>query len=154
MTTNRGLCLLIADGEHARFVAADADNVLRTFRSFDSASAHLAAHDIGSDRPGRAYESGTTGSHGVVPRHDPHQLEKTKFADFVADEVGIAAGEDAFDRLVLVAPVHCLQEIEYALDARAAAMVTGRLAKDLVKTPDHELSPHLREWVPLPQRAS
>lgn len=153
MTTNRGLCFLIADGEHARFVEADAYNVLRTSRSFDSASAHLASHDIGSDRPGRSFESATQGSHGIAPRHDPHQLEKAKFAHFVADETGIAAGEGVFDRLVLVAPTHCLHEIEDALDARTAAMVTGRLAKDLVKTPDHELSPHLREWVDAPQRA-
>ena len=154
MTTNRGLCILIADGEHARFVAADPDNVLRTSRSFDSTSAHLASRDIGSDRPGRSFESATPSSHGVAPRHDPHQLEKTKFAHFVADEVGIAAGEGAFDRLVLVAPAHCLRDIEDALDARAAAMVVGRLAKDLVKTPDYELSPHLREWVDAPQRAT
>jgi protein required for attachment to host cells len=154
MNSNRGLCFLIADGEHARFVAADTDNVLRTSRSFDSASAHLASHELRSDRPGRSFESATPSSHGVVPRHDPHELEKTKFAHFVADEAGVAAGEGVFDRLVLVAPAHCLHEIEYALDGRTAAMVTGRLAKDLVKTPDHELSPHLREWVGPPQRAS
>lgn len=154
MVSNRGLCFLIADGEHARFVQADADNVLRTLRSFNSATAHLASHDLGSDRPGRSFESATPGSHGVAPRHDPHQLEKTKFAHFVAGEAGNAAGEGAFDALVLVAPAHCLQSIEDALDARTAAMVTGRLAKDLVKTPDHELSPHLREWVPAPQRIS
>ena len=82
MTGNRGLCFLIADGEHARFVAADADNVLRTIRSFDSASAHLAAHDLGSDRPGRDFESARPGSHGVAPRHDPHQMEKTEIRGF------------------------------------------------------------------------
>ncbi len=154
MISNRGLCFLIADGEHARFVGADADNVLRAFRSFDSATAHLASRDLGSDRPGRDYESATTGSHGEEPRHDPHRLAKTKFAHFVADEAGIVAGEGEFDRLVLVAPAHCLRDIEDALDANTAAMVTGRLAKDLVKTPDHELSPHLREWIDAPQRAS
>lgn len=154
MITNRGLCFLIADGEHARFVEADADNLLRTSRSFDSAMAHRASHDLGSDRPGRSYESGTSGSHGVVPRHDPHRQEKTKFAHFVAGEVGIHAREGAFDRLVLIAPAYCLHEIENALDARAAAMVTGRLAKDLARTPDNELSPHLRAWIDPPQRAT
>ncbi len=154
MTTNRGLCFLIADGEHARFVEADADNVPRTIRSFDSASAHRASHDLGSDRPGRAFESATPGSHGVAPRHDPHRLEKTKFAHFVADEVGNQMGEGVFDRLVLIAPTHCLQDIEDALDARTASMLVGRLAKDLVKTPDYELSPHLRSWLSAPERAS
>lgn len=154
MITNRGLCFLIADGEHARFVEADADNMLHTCRSFDSVTAHLVSHDLGSDRPGRSFESGTPGSHGVAPRHDPHRQEKTKFAHFVAGELAIHAREGAFDRLVLIAPAHCLREIVEALDARTAAMVTGRLAKDLVKTPDHALPAHLRAWVDSPQRAS
>lgn len=154
MNSNHGLCFLIADGEHARFVVADPDNALHTARSFDSAAAHLASHDLGTDRPGRAFESARPGSHGVAPRSDPHQLEKSRFAEFVADETGIAAGDGAFDRLVLVAPAHCLHEIEDALDARTAGMVIGRLAKDLVKTPDHALSPHLHAWVAAPRRAT
>ncbi|HUN44757.1 MAG TPA: host attachment protein [Acetobacteraceae bacterium] len=150
MAGKNGLCFLIADGEHARVVFANGENVLRTVRSFDSASAHVPSHEIGSDRPGRAFESARPGSHGVTPRHDPHQLEKLHFADFVADEIGIAAGEGAFDRLVLVAPAYCLNEIEDALDGHTASMIAGRLAKDLVKTPDHELLPHLRAWMAAP----
>jgi protein required for attachment to host cells len=80
-------------------------------------------------------------------------MEKTKFAHFIADTVSAAAGEGAFDRLVLVAPSHCLREIEDRLDAPTAAMVTGTLVKDLVKTPDYELAPHLREWIGPPGRA-
>ncbi len=154
MIANRRLWFLIADGEHVRFVEADANNVLRTVRSFDSTGAHLASHDIGSDRPGRSFESATPGSHGEAPRHDPHKLAEARFARFVADEANSAAGNSMFDHLVLVAPAHCLRAIEDALDAPAAAMVTGRLAKDLVKTPDNELSPHLREWIAAPLRAS
>ncbi|HUB13012.1 MAG TPA: host attachment protein [Acetobacteraceae bacterium] len=153
MPYNSGLCFLIADGAHARFVMADTDNVLRTVRSFDSASAHLESHELGSDRPGRVFESARPGSHGVTPRHDPHEMEKLRFADIVADEIGVAAGEGAFDRLVLVAPAHCLRQIEHELDAHTAAMVVGRVAKDLVKTPDHELLEHLREWIGAPWRA-
>jgi protein required for attachment to host cells len=154
MTHNSGLCFVIADGEHARFVEADRFNVLRTTRSFDSATAHLPSHEIASDRPGRSFESARPGSHGVAPRHDPHDLGKTRFADFIADEVGIAAGEGAFERLVLVAPTRCLEEIEDELDMRTARMVVGRLDKDLVKTPDHELSSHLRDWIGAPQRVA
>jgi len=154
MAEKSGLCFLIADGEHARFVMADANNVLRTEQSFDSVSAHLSSHELGSDRPGRDFESARPGSHGVAPRHDPHQQEKLRFADFVADELGISAGGGAFDRLVLVAPAYCLHEIEDALDAHTASMVAGRLARDLVKTPDHELLAHLRDWIGAPWRVT
>lgn len=152
MTSNHGLCFVVADGEHARLVAADQFNTLRTIRSFDSASAHLPTHEIAADRPGRTFESARPGSHALAPRHDPHEWEKAKFADFVADQIGIAAGEGAFDRLVLVAPTRLLQELEDRLDSRTARLVAGRLAKDLVNTPDHELTRHLRDWVGAPER--
>lgn len=154
MTRTTGLCFLIADGEHARLVIADADHVLRTARSFDSATAHHETHDLVSDRVGRVFESTRPGVHGVEPRHDPHRMEKLRFADFVADELGIAAGEGTFDRLVLVAPTYFLHEIEEALDAHTAAIVAGRLPKDLVKTPDHELLPHVREFIGAPWRTT
>jgi protein required for attachment to host cells len=153
MITDHKLCILIADGEHARFVGRDADNGLHTISSFDSATAHLASRDLGSDRPGRAHESATASRHAVAPRHDPHDLEKAKFALFVARQVDEVAASGAFDALLLVAPARALGEIDEALDRRSATMVVGRLAKDLVKVPDHELGPHLAEWVPPLHRA-
>lgn len=154
MHSDGQLCFLIIDGEHARLVRPDINHELHTVNSFDSVSAHRASHEIASDRPGRSFESATTTRHAIGPQQDPHDLEKLKFANFVADVVSRAADGGAFNRLVLVAPSHCLQEIEGSLEARTAAMVIGRLAKDLVKLPDHDLSSHLRKWVPPPRRAS
>jgi protein required for attachment to host cells len=141
------LWIAIADGEHARFVQPDNNNTLRTVLALDSVSAHQRSTDLGSDRPGRSFESATTGSHGVAPRHDPHVLEKERFAHLVAAQLGEAAARGAFDELVLVAPAHVLNELREELDAAAASRLVGTLAKDLVKTPDGELWPHVREWV-------
>lgn len=152
MTENMRLCILIADGEHARLLRPDEDNVLHIANNFDSATAHLVAHELVSDRPGRAFESARPGSHGIAPRHDPHQTEKQQFAHFVARQLCHAAAGEAFDRLLLVAPAHVLNAIEAALDEPTAAKVVGRLAKDLVKVPNHALSRHLHEWVGAPHR--
>jgi hypothetical protein len=67
------LWIAIADGEHARFAQPDGDNRLRIVRSLDSASAHLRSRDLGSDRPGRSFESATTAHHAVGEKHDPHR---------------------------------------------------------------------------------
>jgi protein required for attachment to host cells len=152
MTENMRLCILIADGEHARLLRPGADNVLHVANNFDSAAAHLMSRELVSDRPGRAFESARPGSHGVGPRHDPHQMEKAKFAHFVAEQLCRMAANEAFDRLVLVAPAHVLSDIDAALDGPTAGKVVGRLAKDLVKVPNHALSPHLHEWVAAPHR--
>ncbi len=152
MNENVRLCILIADGEHARLLRPDENNVLRVANYFDSSTAHRMAHDLVSDRPGRAFESARPGSHGIEPRHDAHQLEKEKFGHFVARQLCHAAASDAFDRLVLVAPAHVLNDIEAALDEPTAAKLVGRLAKDLVKVPNHALSRHLHQWVATPRR--
>ncbi len=141
------LWIVIADGEHARFVQPDADNVLRTASSLDSSSAHLRSREIGADRPGRSFESGGGAHHAVGERHDLHAMEKERFVRLVGDQINAAAARNEFDELLLVAPPRALAELREALDAAAQPRLVGTLEKDLVKTPDHELWPHVREWV-------
>ena len=45
-----------------------------------------------------------------------------------------------------------LHELREALDAATQAKLVGTLEKDLVKTPDHELWPHVSGWVSPPRR--
>jgi protein required for attachment to host cells len=146
------LLITIADGEHARFVQPDANNELRTISFIDSASAHLRSRDIGTDRPGRQSESATTAHHAVGPRHDLHAMEKERFAQLVAAQINNRKA--LFDELLLVAPPRVMQEVRDALDAASAAKLVGTLEKDLVKTPDHELSTHVREWVSPARRST
>lgn len=147
MPTSSRLLIVIADGEHVRFVAPAVDNALHTIGAVDSVEAHKRSANIGSDRPGAAMHTGATAQHAYTPRHDPHDLEKQSFARFVAGEICAHAGRGEFDGLVIVAPAHSLAEIREHLDADTAARIVGVAHKDLVKTPDDELWPHLREWV-------
>lgn len=148
MSTSTRLMFVIADAEHARFVSPAADNALHTVGAIDSLEAHKQSADIGSDRPGAAMHTGASARHSFTPRHDPHDLEKRNFARFIAGEICARAGRDEFDSLVIVAPAHSLGEIREHLDGDTASRIIGTAHKDLVKTPDSELWPHLREWVP------
>ena len=144
MPKHRRLLIVVADGEHARFVRPGPDNGLHTERSLDSFSAHKRSSELGSDRPGASFHSDSSAHHSAAPRHDLHDLEKQKFAAAVAADINRATG---FDELVLVAPSRCLNRIREALDITVGAMVVGTLAKDLVKTPDDALWPHVKDWV-------
>jgi protein required for attachment to host cells len=146
------LWIAIADGEHARFVKPDDNNVLHTVQALDSVSAHLRSRELGSDRPGRSVESATSAHHAVGQRHDLHEMEKEKFARLVADELNAATARDEFDELLLVAPAHVMHELREALGQAAVSRLVGTLDKDLVKTPDHELWPHVRDWVSAERR--
>ena len=143
----KNLLIVIADSEHARLVRPTPANILKTEQRFNSSAEHKRSSDLGSDHPGASYHSDSTAHHALAPRHDPHELEKEKFARFVAAELN-ALPPQSFDGLVIAAPVHGLQAIVDALDAPVKAKLAGMLSKDLVKTPDDELWTHLQDFVP------
>jgi len=137
LMTLKNLGFVLADHEHARLVRPAANHALHTQWRLDSAKAHQASHDLGTDRPGR-----------FEPRTDPHEQEGRKFAQLVADELATLDCED----FVLVAPAAALGEIEAALPLAMAKRVIGRLQKDLLGVPDDALQPHLAQWVDAPKR--
>ncbi len=147
MPVHSSRCFVVADGGHARFLRPAADHGLHTFETLESSAVHKQTSDLVSDRMGRSFESGSPTRHGYTPRTDPHELAKEKFAHGVGHRINALSAEGAFDDLVVVAPPHAMNEILDALDTVTAGKIVGRLAKDLTKVPEHDLSPHLTEWV-------
>ena len=152
MLVNQNVCFVIADGGHARFVKLSDVKALYTVEALDSAAANKRTHDLVTDRPGRSFESSGPTRHGYTPRHDPHDVERHKFGQLIGTLLRDGAVPGGFDALVLVAPADVLKDIIGALDAATEKKVAGTLDKDLVKVPDHELQPHLAEWVRPPTR--
>lgn len=147
------ILIVLADGEHARFVREREDNALYTDVVLNSSEAHKRASDLGSDHPGASFHSDSTARHAIAPEHDLHDLAKERFARHVAHQINGAAKAETFDELVIAAPAHALQAIRAALDSAASGRIIGTVVKDLVKTPDHELLPHLGDWVRPVERA-
>ncbi len=104
---------------------------------------------MGTDKPGRTFDRVGTGRHAKEPRVDWHRFEKHKFARSMAKVLDKAAGNGAFDRLVLVAPPQTLGELRSALDKKTRARITAESAKDLTNLSIHELPEHLSEVVRL-----
>ncbi len=144
MTEQPTFLYVVADGAHARLIQR-AGAAFAALTAFSSADAHRDSSDLGSDRPGHGHESVGTARHAIEPRHDLHDLAKLAFAGEVADKIRELARDAGFDRLVLVAPTHTLQEIERQLGSALAAKVAGRCAKDLVKLPELELRGRLMD---------
>jgi len=147
MHKHPNLLIVIADGEHARFVRPAADNALHTEATLDSPTAHKRSSELGSDHPGASFHSDSSAHHAVTPRHDLHDLEKEKFAHQIGSRLNTAAAAGEFEGLVLVAPSHVLASLRDALNTTTQPCVIGTIMKDLVKTPDDELWPHVQEWV-------
>lgn len=151
MTKQQRLLVVIADGEHARFLRQTPRNTLHQDRMFDAAAAHRRAAELRTDGPGASFHTGSSAHHAIAPKHDPKSLEKENFAAFVAAEVDAAVAAETWDALVLVAPAHTMEVLRGRLGRAAVAILAGGVEKDLVKTPVAELVGHLHHFVPVVQ---
>lgn len=87
--------------------------------------------DIGTDKPGRSFDSAGEGRHAMAPRVDWHEQAKSDFARTVAARLDKALKKKSFDRLILVAPPKMLGDLRAALSDRTSKHVTGEINKDL-----------------------
>ena len=139
--------VVIADGEHARFVVpGKVAGAFRTMSSVTSPTAHQRTSDLVSDGMGRSYDSGSPTRHAVAPHNDPHELAKLRFIRSIAERTNQMVTEGKADAVALVAPAYALAELKDKLTTTTAARVVGTLQHDLVKVPDHELAEHLKDW--------
>lgn len=137
---------VVADGGRARIVQKrDGQETFGTRQEFVSADIHRHTHELGTERPGRARESGASARHAVQPRQDLHRADKQNFVHEIAAALNQASARDEFDCLVLVAPPHPLGDLYQVLDAPTQRKITAQLQKDLTNIPDADLANHLAD---------
>ncbi len=138
--------ILLADTGRARVVSNDGPGhglVEVPDCSFESLG--KGDKDLGTDKPGRAFDSAGAGRHAIEPHTAPGEVESKAFVDLIVQKLDEAAKAKRFDRLVLSAAPHALGLLRAALPKSLAAKVTGELAKDLTKTPLLELPKHFKD---------
>jgi protein required for attachment to host cells len=142
--------IVIADGARARIVCNEGPGKgLAPVPASQMSVALPRTRDLGSDRPGRVYDSQGYGRHGIEPRVDWHRFEKQHFAKKVATMLDASAATSAFDRLILVAPAKTLGDLRAALGKTAQNMVVGEIVKDLTACADRDLAGHLKDVISL-----
>lgn len=130
---------LLADNAHARWVRrSDAANAFATVREMHVEPA-TQAHPQGV-----AFESGG-GRFNIEEKRGAVDKHRYRFAEVLAEAINAKAAEGTLDRLCLVAPARTLAAVRRLLTPAAKAKLAQVLAKDLTKTPDHELGDWLQE---------
>jgi protein required for attachment to host cells len=146
MSTNRTVWFLVADSARARILSTDRiGSHFETVASFESEDAHKPSHELGSDKPGRAFERGIPSRSAMEPHTAPQRVAKQQFDRDVAQALNQAAGQNQFDALVLVAPPRTLGDLRRHLDDSARDRVSEEVGKDLVKLPEPDLQVQLRD---------
>jgi protein required for attachment to host cells len=142
--------ILVADGARARVLMNDGvGKGLQPTVGGEMAHALPATRDMGTDRPGRTQQRGTSGRHALQPHVDWHRFEKEKFSKEIALLLDAAAERGAFHRLVLVAPPRTLGDLRAALGTKAHALIHAEIDKDLTHVTIQDLPDHLADVVVL-----
>jgi protein required for attachment to host cells len=135
--------ILIADGGRARLFANHGPGKGIEVIDETLKADHRPTHEIVDDRLGRTFESKGESRHAIAAHHDPHRELKQKFAERLSELLDHKRKQNAFDRLVLVAPPTVLGDLREALTAPVRGVIRAELDKDLTKTPYAELPEHL-----------
>jgi protein required for attachment to host cells len=138
--------VLIADGARARLLAQDKpfDHLKPALEQEEFTGSTAQSKEIGSDRPGRSFDSsGLGGRHAMAPPTDPQRYAKFAFARELAERLEEAAHAGRFDRLVLVAAPKTLGDLRELLPGPVKAKVVAEIDKDLTHVPARDLPKHL-----------
>lgn len=144
--------VLVCDGARARiFENTGPGTGLETVTTAEHPAARASTRELGTDRPGRSFESAPSVNmrHGMAPKADWHELEKEKFAREIASILDDAAKANRFDRVILVAPPATLGELRKLLGKTAAERVAGDIDKDLTGHPVAEIASQVSDLVKL-----
>ena len=142
--------ILVCDGARGRiFVNRGRGTGLSEIDSAESIDAREPTRELGSDRPGRSFDSVGGGRHAMASPTDWHRFEKTRFAKEMAAIINQAALKDGFDRLVIAAPPRVLGDLRQALRPQATKKISGEIGKDLTRVAIHDLGTHLGDIVNL-----
>lgn len=99
--------ILLADGGNARVIERVAP-FGKLKEIFHLTHTHKSTHELGTDRPGRTFESANPTRHAIEPHTDPHEIQKDTFARELAALLKDAYQTQRFEELSIVSPPHML----------------------------------------------
>lgn len=138
--------IVVGDASRARIFEEGIAGPWHLCEEFDHPEGRAHTRDVVSDQQGRVRQSGTPGTNaGMAPRTDPADVAAARFARTLAERVDAACHQQAFDKLVLVAPPHFLGALESALGKETARHVTRKVDKDFTHHSAKDVEQHLRD---------
>ncbi len=143
------LYVLVADGAQARFLnyvdrkagASTIDD--QVFRSHAEPS-----RSIGSDKPGRTFDSKGHGRHTIEPRVDLHDEKEKQFLAGIVRKLEEVFHNHAFDDLFVIAAPRALGVIRHLLSTPLQQRVIGEISGDYTRYNDRDISRLVTEALP------
>lgn len=138
--------VLVADSAYARIFTADSPlGPLTELETLTHPESRLLNRELGSDAPGRTFDSMGDGRHGMEVATRPKQQEAIEFAAEVVRRLEAGHQRQEFTCLMLIAAPEFLGLLRGKLDVNVRGKVTLEVAKNLVKHSPEEIRRALPE---------
>ncbi len=135
--------VVVCDGQKALFLQNEGDSELLNLKPVEIlAESHARTSELGTDRPGRSFQS-QGHSRSAAEATDLHAQAEADFLHKIAQLIDAAAREGKTKHLVLVAPPKALGLIRGWLTPAAQAIVKAEIHKDLAHLTVGAIEEHL-----------
>lgn len=139
----RGTLVLVANASRAKLLHVVGDTI-HQLDAWEHPEARLKESELGTDRPGRLWDSGSPNRSAADWATPMQETEHTRFARELAGELRTRVlANDGVD-VVLCAPPKFLGALRNALDSHIGKRVTETVSHDYTATPDGQLLSAMR----------
>jgi protein required for attachment to host cells len=138
--------VMVADATRARLFELNGRHApLTELQALVWPESRLKAHEIESDRPGRAFDSRGGGQrHAMEPGIPPKQEEATRFARSLVELLQQGLDAHSFEQLCVMAPPQFLGLLRAAMGTPLQRAVTRELVKDLTHEGPERIADEVR----------
>jgi len=133
---HRGEWVVVCDGAKALVLENAGDEKfpnLKTLEVFEQKD--LATHELGAEKPGRAYSPAGHGVRGTIEQTDWHDQAERDFLVHLVKHLDTALAAGKVKSLIMVAPPRALGMIRPVYSHALKSAVRAEIDKDLVKHP-------------------
>lgn len=123
---------ILANRNHASLLLVDSEKRFSILEKLENRSGSKRERDFGSDKPGRAFTSGSQGSmrHSMGDKDLHHELSARRFARRVAEALYQETHDHPVKEIVLVAESHFLGLLRSAMPRSLARIPIAEIPKD------------------------
>jgi protein required for attachment to host cells len=135
--------VVIAESSRARILSLEG-NALTEIEDLAHEASRAHSRDLGSDQPGRSFDSAGGARHAMGKESDPHDQESLHFAQQIAKRLEVARNEGQCSAFMIAAPPEFLGKLRKELSEQTAKLVVKEIAKSLLHKSEEELLQYIR----------
>jgi protein required for attachment to host cells len=139
----QGDWVVVCDGRKALILENAGDEMFPNLRTKEvHEHEDSKTHEIGSDAPGRSFNSADS-TRSSMEQTDWHEQEEQRFLHALAGRLDAAIGAGETKCFIIVAPPRALGVLRGAYSPALRDAIRRELDKDYVKLPVYEIEKHL-----------